>query len=139
MESLSIPAVRRWNRREALGSVLLVAPTWLGACGGATDGRIVSGEQQGDGSSTPSAGPMTDVHWALPASLTLAPGPEGAIQLEPYLPAHVRRGGRFSLDPASSDLPDGLTLSPTGTLEASLDIAAVQVPGLILTYQEPVS
>ena len=57
-----------------------------------------------------------------------------SIDLNNTLPANVRRGGVFSVDPSGAPLPDGLDLSAAGVLSASRIVFA---SGIVFRYVEP--
>jgi hypothetical protein len=60
-----------------------------------------------------------------------------AFDLNRTLPSNVRRGGRFSVSPAGTALPDGVVLSPEGLISAGVATLADNYANIVFEYDEP--
>lgn len=85
-----------------------------------------------------SAGRVAEVFdpWDVPP-LQITPGVPLRFNLASTLPAGVRGGGMFAVDPSGTPLPAGITLTQGGELVAEASAAAGQVNGIIFSYTEP--
>jgi hypothetical protein len=72
------------------------------------------------------------VVWNVPA-IGLAQGAGSTFDLAATLPPDVARGGVFAVDAGGSTLPAGVSLSSTGILSASSQIAE-SVSGVVFSY-----
>jgi hypothetical protein len=66
----------------------------------------------------------------------LVPGTNPSFDLAATLPAAIRRGGIFSVDPRGAALPSGMSLSTAGLLSVGSATAGTTV-GVIFAYSEP--
>ncbi len=83
----------------------------------------------------PDAGPDELLSWPVP-ELVFVEGSGTSLSLGATLPAGVKAGGTFALDPGSAPLPSGMTLTPDGTLSLGAATAG-SVGGVIFLYAEP--
>jgi hypothetical protein len=114
---------RRFLRTAAnLGAVAFANP----ACGGTGESDATSADAGQSGA------------WTVrPLPALVAGVPAITFNLEPTLPAGVRRGGRFSVSPLGPQLPRGVVLSPSGVLSVTGDATAGVTVGVVFDYDEP--
>ena len=120
------------NRRVFLVATALsgVSAAELSACGGSANSVEASAVASAEAT-----------QWNIVPPPTLVPGsPAIMIDLRLSLPAHVRRGGRFAVSSTGAALPPGVKLSTEGELFlVTGDVSLGITPGVVFTYEEPVS
>ncbi len=121
----------RVTRRKLLELTLAGGAIIVVGCKGEGD---ASGVQPTDGGTEGDGGVVARA-WAL-GSLELVEGSGKSLDLASTLPADVKPGGTFSLDPASKPLPSGMTLDPNGALSVGTARAGT-FEGVVFAYAEP--
>lgn len=85
---------------------------------------------------SPSPSPSAQ-DWSVSPTPYFLAGTGGTFDLNSTLPAGVRKGGIFAIDPKGAPLPAGMVLSASGILSVG-SAAAGRADGVIFTYAEPV-
>jgi hypothetical protein len=76
--------------------------------------------------------------WSIdPPPILFLGNPEAVFDLTASLPAGVKRGGRFGLEPTGTPLPPGVALSSAGVLSLSGGAALSTTTGIVFVYDEP--
>ena len=109
------------NRRE-----LLIAVAVIG------DGGVAL---VGCGGSSGQGGTAQDLAWTVYPHPVLSVGV--AYELGATLPAGVKPGGRFGVDPSGTPLPTGVLLSTAGVLSVTSAAAPGDINGVVFAYEEP--
>lgn len=153
-ESFSI--VRTASRRSVLKIALFAWTAAVAGCGGGSVASNNSPPPVGNPPSPPPpppspsppppppppAPPPSPPPPPAPPAWVIAPYPSFTVgsnqsfDLAATLPTGIRRGGLFSIDPASAGLPQGMVLTSAGVL--SVGTATIgTVVGVIFSYVEP--
>jgi hypothetical protein len=130
------------KRRSLLFAVAMLA-TGAGACGSGSDGGApppnpTPGPTPAPNPTpTPPPPPGAPDAWSVD-TVALIPGTALAIfDLSATLPADVKRGGTFAVDPRGAPLLPGVTLTPAGMLSVSASASAGSTAGVVFSYAEP--